>query len=99
MTAVEFLGHVGGMGIDSDVSKSFQRIMVKQGLKFKLNTKVNSGKNLYQTFIIFFLLIFLPAFLFFTLRNIKYDTQASIGNLFQLTSSLYVGLGLFTTMS
>ena len=40
VTAVEFLGHVGGMGIDAEVSKQFQRIMTKQGLKFKLNTKV-----------------------------------------------------------
>ena len=40
MTAVEFLGHVGGMGIDAEISKSFQRIMTKQGIKFKLNTKV-----------------------------------------------------------
>ena len=41
VTAVEFLGHVGGMGIDMEVSKGFQRIMTKQGLKFKLNTKVS----------------------------------------------------------
>merc|ERR1712168_1481424 len=26
VTAVEFLGHVGGMGIDMDISKQFQRI-------------------------------------------------------------------------
>ena len=42
MTAVEFLGHVGGMGIDAEVSKQFQRIMAKQGLKFKLQTKVRN---------------------------------------------------------
>ncbi len=47
VTAVEFLGHVGGMGIDMDISKQFQRIMTKQGIKFKLNTKV--GK-----FLVFF---------------------------------------------
>uniref|UniRef100_A0A3Q2CSI8 Dihydrolipoyl dehydrogenase, mitochondrial n=1 Tax=Cyprinodon variegatus TaxID=28743 RepID=A0A3Q2CSI8_CYPVA len=40
VTAVEFLGHVGGMGIDMEISKNFQRILQKQGLKFKLNTKV-----------------------------------------------------------
>jgi dihydrolipoamide dehydrogenase len=40
VTAVEFLGHVGGMGIDMEVSKSVQRILKKQGLEFKLNTKV-----------------------------------------------------------
>jgi len=45
VTAVEFLGHIGGMGIDMDVSKNFQRIMTKQGLKFKLNTKVTGAKK------------------------------------------------------
>ena len=45
VTAVEFLGHVGGMGIDMDVSKQFQRIMTKQGIKFKLNTKVTAAKK------------------------------------------------------
>jgi len=49
VTAVEFLGNIGGLGIDAEISKSFQRILTKQGLKFKLNTKVmsatrNSGK-------------------------------------------------------
>ncbi len=39
VTAVEFLGHVGGVGIDAEVSKQFQRIMAKQGIKFKLQTK------------------------------------------------------------
>lgn len=40
VTAVEFLSHVGGMGIDMEISKNFQRILQKQGLKFKLSTKV-----------------------------------------------------------
>lgn len=40
VTAVEFLGSIGGQGIDLEVSKAFQRILQKQGLKFKLNTKV-----------------------------------------------------------
>ncbi|XP_061533470.1 dihydrolipoyl dehydrogenase, mitochondrial [Phycodurus eques] len=40
VTAVEFLGHVGGMGIDMEIAKNFQRILQKQGLKFKLGTKV-----------------------------------------------------------
>ncbi|OCT89120.1 dihydrolipoyl dehydrogenase, mitochondrial [Xenopus laevis] len=44
VTAVEFLGHVGGVGIDMEISKNFQRILQKQGLKFKLNTKV-TGAN------------------------------------------------------
>jgi len=38
--AIEFLGHIGGMGIDMEISKNFQRILTKQGLKFDLNTKV-----------------------------------------------------------
>merc|ERR1712088_304430 len=45
VTAIEFLGHVGGMGIDMEISKNFQRICQKQGLKFKLNTKVVSAKR------------------------------------------------------
>uniref|UniRef100_A0A8C7UPS3 Dihydrolipoyl dehydrogenase, mitochondrial n=1 Tax=Oncorhynchus mykiss TaxID=8022 RepID=A0A8C7UPS3_ONCMY len=40
VTAVEFLGHVGGLGIDMEISKNFQRILQKQGIKFKLGTKV-----------------------------------------------------------
>ena len=45
LTAVEFLGHVGGMGIDMEVSKQFQRLCTKQGLKFKLGTKVTAAKR------------------------------------------------------
>nr|KAG5700815.1 hypothetical protein BaRGS_024201 [Batillaria attramentaria] len=40
VTLIEFLGHVGGMGIDMEIAKNFQRTLTKQGLKFKLNTKV-----------------------------------------------------------
>ncbi|XP_072328063.1 dihydrolipoyl dehydrogenase, mitochondrial isoform X2 [Scyliorhinus torazame] len=43
VTAIEFLGHVGGIGIDMEITKNFQRILQKQGLKFKLNTKVTSA--------------------------------------------------------
>ena len=43
VTAVEFLGHIGGIGIDMEISKNFQRILTKQGLKIKLNTKVTSA--------------------------------------------------------
>ncbi|CAG2100083.1 unnamed protein product [Medioppia subpectinata] len=43
VTAVEFLGHIGGLGIDAEISKSFQKILTKQGLKFKLNTKVTAA--------------------------------------------------------
>lgn len=45
VTAVEFLGNIGGQGIDSEVSKNFQRILQKQGLKFKLNTKVTKAEK------------------------------------------------------
>lgn len=31
VTAVEFLGTIGGLGIDGEVSKTFQRILAKQG--------------------------------------------------------------------
>uniref|UniRef100_A0A286XLJ1 Dihydrolipoyl dehydrogenase n=1 Tax=Cavia porcellus TaxID=10141 RepID=A0A286XLJ1_CAVPO len=43
VTAVEFLGHVGGVGIDMEISKNFQRILQKQGFKFKLNTNVTGA--------------------------------------------------------
>lgn len=45
VTLVEFLGHVGGMGIDMEIAKNFQRILQKQGLKFKLNTKVTAASK------------------------------------------------------
>lgn len=45
VTCVEFLGHIGGLGIDMEVSKNFQRILKKQGLDFKLNTKVTSASR------------------------------------------------------
>jgi len=40
VTAVEFMSSIGGQGIDLEISKTFQRVLQKQGLKFKLNTKV-----------------------------------------------------------
>lgn len=43
VTCVEFLPHIGGMGIDMEVSKAFQKILTKQGIQFKLNTKVVSA--------------------------------------------------------
>ncbi|KAF5309982.1 hypothetical protein D9619_010248 [Psilocybe cf. subviscida] len=45
VTVVEFLGAIGGVGIDEEVAKSFQRILSKQGLKFKLKTKVLSAEQ------------------------------------------------------
>ncbi|MCO5558037.1 hypothetical protein L7F22_011612 [Adiantum nelumboides] len=37
---VEFLGAIGGAGMDGEVSKSFQKLLEKQGLKFSLGKKV-----------------------------------------------------------
>ncbi|XP_070501090.1 dihydrolipoyl dehydrogenase, mitochondrial [Chironomus tepperi] len=41
--AVEFLTSIGGVGIDGEVSKAFQKILTKQGLQFKLGTKVTGA--------------------------------------------------------
>ena len=32
VTVVEFLGHAGGVGIDMEIAKLFQRVLAKQGL-------------------------------------------------------------------
>jgi dihydrolipoamide dehydrogenase len=45
VTAVEFLGSIGGVGIDAEVAKNFQRTLTKQGIKFMLETKVLSAKK------------------------------------------------------
>lgn len=41
---VEFMGQIGGPGMDADVAKQTQKFLTKQGLKFKLNTKVTAGE-------------------------------------------------------
>lgn len=41
---IEYLDHVGGMGIDMEISKQFQKVLIKQGLNFKVNTKVVSSE-------------------------------------------------------
>lgn len=43
VTAIEFLPSIGGVGIDSEVAKTFQKILTKQGLQFKLGTKVTGA--------------------------------------------------------
>lgn len=43
VTVVEFLGQIGGPGMDTEISKASQKILKKQGIEFKLNTKVVSG--------------------------------------------------------
>uniref|UniRef100_A0A0K8TPK2 Dihydrolipoyl dehydrogenase n=1 Tax=Tabanus bromius TaxID=304241 RepID=A0A0K8TPK2_TABBR len=45
VTAVEFMETIGGVGIDGEVSKAFQKILSKQGINFKLGTKVTSAKK------------------------------------------------------
>lgn len=43
VTCIEFLEHVGGLGIDMEIAKGFQRSLQKQGMKFKLKTKVTEA--------------------------------------------------------
>lgn len=45
VTCIEFLGNIGGVGIDMEIAKTLQRSLTKQGLKFKLNTKVVSASK------------------------------------------------------
>jgi dihydrolipoamide dehydrogenase len=42
---VEFLGTIGGQGIDGGIAKNFQKILTKQGIKFSLNTKVMGAEK------------------------------------------------------
>ena len=42
---MEFLGNIGGAGIDLEIAKNLQRSLQKQGIKFKLNTKVISAER------------------------------------------------------
>ncbi|KAK1989465.1 dihydrolipoyl dehydrogenase [Colletotrichum cereale] len=43
VTVVEFLGQIGGPGMDTEIAKSTQKILKKQGINFKTGTKVISG--------------------------------------------------------
>lgn len=45
VTAVEFMPTIGGIGIDGEVSKTMQKILTKQGLKFKLGSKVTAASK------------------------------------------------------
>jgi len=45
VTAVEFLDNIGGLGIDLEIAKTLQRSLTKQGMKFKLGTKVKSAEK------------------------------------------------------
>ncbi len=44
VTVVEYLDHITP-GMDREISKEFQKILSKQGIKFKLNSKVISAKK------------------------------------------------------
>lgn len=41
VTVVEFQDAIGGPGLDSEVSQQFKKLLEKQGIQFKLGTKVN----------------------------------------------------------
>merc|ERR1712169_109371 len=43
VTVVEFLGQIGGPGMDAEIAKRAQKVLKKQGMEFKLNTKVLGG--------------------------------------------------------
>jgi dihydrolipoamide dehydrogenase len=43
VTVVEFLNQIGGPGMDSEVAKATQKLLKRQGMEFKLGTKVVSG--------------------------------------------------------
>lgn len=45
VTAVEFTPTIGGVGIDGEVSQALQKILAKQGVAFKLGTKVTTAKK------------------------------------------------------
>lgn len=43
--AVDFLDVIGGVGMDGEVAKTFQKILTKQGLQFKLGYKVTGASR------------------------------------------------------
>jgi len=45
VTVVEFLDAIGGIGIDDEVARNFLAILKKQGIDFKLKTKVTGVKK------------------------------------------------------
>ena len=44
VTVIEFLDHITP-GMDKEISKEFEKILTKQGIKFKLNSKVSAVKS------------------------------------------------------
>ena len=53
VTVIEYLDHITP-GMDREISKEFQKILTKQGINFKLNSKVVSIKNQNNSVIIEF---------------------------------------------
>lgn len=49
VTVVEFLNQIGGPGMDSEIAKQTQKILKKQGIDFKLSTKVVDGDKSGET--------------------------------------------------
>ncbi|XP_053971098.1 dihydrolipoyl dehydrogenase, mitochondrial [Hylaeus volcanicus] len=45
VTAIEFMPTIGGAGIDGEVSQTLQKVLSKQGVGFKLGTKVTAAKK------------------------------------------------------
>ncbi|CEL02849.1 hypothetical protein BJX68DRAFT_254628 [Aspergillus pseudodeflectus] len=45
VTVVEFLNQIGGPGMDADIAKQAQKILQKQGIKFKTGFKVTKGDD------------------------------------------------------
>lgn len=42
VTVVEFQNSIGGPGVDGEIAKAFKRTLEKQGIKFRLGTKLSS---------------------------------------------------------
>jgi len=53
VTVIEYLDHITP-GMDKEISKEFQKILNKQGIKFRLNSKVNSVKKQSNSLIVEF---------------------------------------------
>eukprot|EP00413_Alexandrium_margalefii_P000364 CAMPEP_0204511388 /NCGR_PEP_ID=MMETSP0661-20131031/397_1 /ASSEMBLY_ACC=CAM_ASM_000606 /TAXON_ID=109239 /ORGANISM="Alexandrium margalefi, Strain AMGDE01CS-322" /LENGTH=491 /DNA_ID=CAMNT_0051516469 /DNA_START=48 /DNA_END=1523 /DNA_ORIENTATION=- len=49
VTVVEFLDSIGGVGIDAEVAKNFLGLLKKQGMEFKLKTKVTGVEKVNGT--------------------------------------------------
>ena len=54
VTVIEFLDHITP-GMDREISKEFEKILTKQGIKFKLNSKVTTVKTLQDKLMVQFM--------------------------------------------